>query len=50
MKFLMNTKLIQGKRNGNSVEVEIEDDKGRHKITTDYVLVAIGRKANTNGL
>lgn len=50
MKFLMSTKLISGKRNGDTVEIEVEDAKGKRKITTDYVLVAIGRRANTKNL
>lgn len=30
MKFMMNAKLISGKRNGNVVNVEVEDAKGKH--------------------
>lgn len=47
---MMNTKLIQGKRNGNVVDIEVEDAKGKHKLQSDIVLVSIGRRPNTKGL
>ena len=47
---MMSTKLIGGKRNGNVVDIEVEDAKGKHKLQSDVVLVAIGRRPNTKGL
>ena len=51
MEFHFKTKVTAAKRKGKKVLVTAENDKGEAlTIDCDYVLVAIGRKPNTDGL
>jgi dihydrolipoamide dehydrogenase len=52
MKFRLNTKVLSAIKSKNGVELEIDSANGgqKEKINTDVLLVAIGRKAYTNGL
>jgi len=52
LKFKVNTKVLSGKRNGDTVSVDVEAAKGGKKETleADIVLVAIGRRPYTQGL
>lgn len=52
MKFRLSTKVISAKNTGKEVELEIESAAGgnKEKITTDVLLMSIGRKAYTAGL
>lgn len=51
MKFRLNTKLLSAKRSGKIVELELENSEGqKEKVTTDILLIAIGRKPYTAGL
>ena len=44
------TKVVSGKRTGDSVSVEIEKDGARETLTGDYVLVSVGRRPSLNGI
>ena len=52
MKFKLNTKVNSGKREGDTVKLEIEAAKGgkAETIDADVCLVAIGRRPYTAGL
>lgn len=51
-KFKLSTKVLSVKKSKSGVEVEIESNSGGVKevIKSDIVLVAVGRKPNTQGL
>lgn len=51
-KFRLSTKVLSVKKSKSGVEVEIESNSGGVKevIKSDIVLVAVGRKPNTQGL
>jgi dihydrolipoamide dehydrogenase len=44
------TKVVSGKRTGDSVAIEIEKDGARETLTGDYVLVSVGRRPSLNGI
>ncbi|HYC52972.1 MAG TPA: dihydrolipoyl dehydrogenase [Gemmatimonadaceae bacterium] len=44
------TKVVSGRRSGDTVVVEIEKDGARETLTGDYVLVSVGRKPSLNGI
>ena len=44
------TKVTSGKRNGDSVSIDIEKDGKTETLEADYVLVAVGRKSWLNGI
>jgi dihydrolipoamide dehydrogenase len=44
------TKVVSGKRSGDSVAIEIEKDGTRETLTGDYVLVSVGRRPSLNGI
>jgi dihydrolipoamide dehydrogenase len=44
------TKVVSGKRSGESVTIEIEKDGTRETLTGDYVLVSVGRRPSLNGI
>lgn len=46
----MNTRVKSVKATPKQVTVVYEDDGGEHKLLLDYLLVATGRKPNTQGL
>ena len=46
----MNTRVKSVKATAKQVSVVYEDDGGEHKLQLDYLLVATGRKPNTQGL
>ncbi len=51
IKFLMNTKLESGVNNKEKgVEVTFEGKSGKSKVTSEIVLLSIGRKPFTGGL
>jgi dihydrolipoamide dehydrogenase len=52
LKFKLKTKVVSAKTKGNKVEVVIEARDGGKKetLTSDVVLVAVGRKPNTESL
>ncbi|KAI9885260.1 MAG: suppressor of glycerol defect [Watsoniomyces obsoletus] len=52
MKFKLNTKVVSGDASGDGVALEVEAAKGGKKetLTSDVVLVAIGRRPYTAGL
>lgn len=52
MKLLLSTKVTGTKKSGKQIEVSTESAAGGNaqKIMADVVLVAVGRKANTDGL
>ena len=52
LNFRLNTAVISAKVNKSGVVLDIEPPKGggREKLTADVVLVAVGRKPNTEGL
>jgi dihydrolipoamide dehydrogenase len=52
MKFKLNTKVNSGKREGDTVKLEIEAAKGgkMETLEADVCLVAIGRRPYTTGL
>ena len=52
MKFKLNTKVNSGKREGDTVKLEIEAAKGgkNETLEADVCLVAIGRRPYTAGL
>lgn len=49
-KILTNTFVKSVKENKNSIEVLVESDSNESTLMTDKVLIAIGRKPNTNQL
>lgn len=50
--FKLSTKVMSGKRNGDKVDIEIEDAKSGKKdsMTADVLLVAVGRRPYIQGL
>ncbi len=44
------TKVTGGKRDGNTVFIDIEKDGKAETLEADYVLVAVGRKSSLNGI
>jgi len=44
------TKVVSGSRSGDSVSIEIEKDGAREKLTGDYILVSVGRRAALAGV
>jgi dihydrolipoamide dehydrogenase len=52
MKFKLNTKVNSGKREGDTVKLEVEAAKGgkAETLEADVCLVAIGRRPYTTGL
>lgn len=52
LKFKLSTKVISGKRNGDVVDIEVEDAKSgkTEQIESDVLLVAVGRRPYTKGL
>jgi dihydrolipoamide dehydrogenase len=52
MKFKLNTKVNSGKREGDTVKLEVEAAKGgkAETLEADVCLVAIGRRPYTAGL
>jgi dihydrolipoamide dehydrogenase len=44
------TKVVSGSRSGDSVSIEIEKDGAREKLTGDYILVSVGRRAALVGI
>lgn len=48
--FKLNTKVISAKVDGNNVAYEIESEGKTEKLTTDVLLVSIGRRPYTDGL
>ncbi len=50
MKFRFNTKVTNAKKNSKGVEISIESQEGEEKINADVLLMAVGRKPNTDGL
>ena len=44
------TKVVSGKRTGDSVAIDIEKDGARETLTGDYVLVSVGRRPSLNGI
>jgi dihydrolipoamide dehydrogenase len=52
MKFKLNTKVNSGKREGDTVKLDIEAAKGgkNETLEADVCLVAIGRRPYTDGL
>ena len=44
------TTVVSGSRNDDSVSIEIEKDGVREKLTADYVLVSVGRRAALAGV
>jgi dihydrolipoamide dehydrogenase len=52
LKFMLSTKLISAKINGKNVDIELESKNGddKQKISADCLLIAVGRKPNTEGL
>lgn len=52
MKFKLNTKVNSGKREGETVKLEVEAAKGgkAETLEADVCLVAIGRRPYTTGL
>lgn len=44
------TKVVSGKRTGDSVAIEIEKDGARETLTGDHVLVSVGRRPSLNGI
>jgi dihydrolipoamide dehydrogenase len=47
---MLGTKCLSGENKGDHVDLHIEKDGERSLLKTEYVLVAIGRQANTKGL
>lgn len=43
-------KLLNAEVNKNKVKLTYEDGKGKHDLTVDKLIVAVGRKPNTEGL
>jgi dihydrolipoamide dehydrogenase len=50
MEFLLNTKLTKAERSGKKIKVTAEADGKSLSIDCDKVLVAVGRRAYTDGL
>lgn len=52
LKFLLGTKVVSGKRDGEVVKIEVEDVKlgKQSELEADVLLVAIGRRPYTKGL
>jgi dihydrolipoamide dehydrogenase len=51
IKFMMNTKLESGVNNKEKgVEVTLEGKTGKSKVTSEVVLLSIGRRPYTGGL
>ncbi len=52
IKFKLNTKMTALKKDGTNIKVECQDNvsKEKYSITTDKVLIAVGRKPYTEGL
>ena len=52
LKFLLNTKVISASSKNEQVSLEIQNNKNLQTeiIISDYLLVAVGRKPNTEGL
>jgi dihydrolipoamide dehydrogenase len=48
--FKLNTKVISAKIDGNKVAYEIESEGKTEKLSTDVLLVSIGRRPYTDGL
>jgi dihydrolipoamide dehydrogenase len=46
----LGVKILQVERNGRTVVVEYEDDKGRQSLGVDRLIVSVGRVPNTDGL
>jgi dihydrolipoamide dehydrogenase len=50
MKFHLSSKVTSVQNNGSGAVVEFEKDGSSNSLEADIVLVAVGRKANTEGL
>jgi dihydrolipoamide dehydrogenase len=50
MKFHLSSKVTSVQNNGSGAVVEFEKDGSGNSLEADIVLVAVGRKANTEGL
>jgi len=50
MKFHLSSKVTSVQNNGSGAVVEFEKDSSGNSLEADIVLVAVGRKANTEGL
>ncbi|MGN2393142.1 dihydrolipoyl dehydrogenase [Pelomicrobium sp. G1] len=46
----LGVKILEVQRNGRTVVVEYEDDKGRQSLGVDRLIVSVGRVPNTDGL
>jgi dihydrolipoamide dehydrogenase len=44
------TKVVGGKRGGDTVTIDIEKDGSKETLTGDYVLVSVGRRPSLNGI
>jgi dihydrolipoamide dehydrogenase len=50
MKFHLSTKVLDVKKNSNGVTVSVEHNGEALEMTSDVVLMSVGRKPNTDGL
>lgn len=50
MKFRLSTKVLAATKSKSGVDLEIESVNGKEKISTEILLVAVGRKPHTEGL
>ncbi|HEX5057000.1 MAG TPA: dihydrolipoyl dehydrogenase [Gammaproteobacteria bacterium] len=46
----LGTRVTGSKVKGKQVEIEYQDKDGKHKVTVDKLIVAVGRRPNTDGL
>jgi len=44
------TKVVNAKRDGNIVKVDVEKDGAKEALEADYVLVSVGRKSSLSGI
>jgi len=50
MKFHLSTKVLDVKKNSSGVTVSVEHNGETLEMTSDVVLMSVGRKPNTDGL
>lgn len=50
MSFKLNTKLVDAKQTKKGVTVSLESEGSQEELTTDVLLVAVGRRPNTENL
>lgn len=50
LSFQLNTKLVEAKASSKGVNVTLESESNSENVTTDVLLVAVGRRPNTENL